>query len=222
MEGMVQLLSAFQQNPEAFSQMAQQMSLIAQLGSVATGSSSHPSHSSPSYRQSYQPPAKRQKQSDDDDIPRQLPLDLISQYATAQERLDVCTTTFEMLLQTHDAESSGVSLIYMIRKLVMEVNEIFGDDEISLKFFAEHLRQNPWFAANQQVVKWQESKKRVNISKISPSTPGFQQRMAEKGIDLKGKGKGKGIGIGKGISEVTHPAHVQMIQQLLRLQQQGH
>lgn len=85
----------------------------------------------------------------------------------------MCYAAFDDLMNNHDPVATGNSMILMIRKLIMEVNDIFGDDEPSLKTWCNHLRQYPWFRENMQVVKWQESKRRVNISKASGNTEGY-------------------------------------------------
>jgi RNA recognition motif-containing protein len=113
------------------------------------------------------------KQRDDftDDMPKQLPLSLFNPSDGPKQKLDVCIAAFEDLLKNHNADATGISMILMIRKLVMEVNDIFGEDEETLQTWCQHLRVYPWFRENMQVVKWQASKKRVNISKISSNQP---------------------------------------------------
>jgi len=106
-----------------------------------------------------------------DDMPKQLPLSLFGPGDTPKQKLEVCYAAFEDLLNNHNPDVTGVSMILMIRKLVMEVNDIFGDDEDSLQTWCQHLRLFPWFRENQQIVKWQANKKRVNISKISSNQP---------------------------------------------------
>jgi RNA recognition motif-containing protein len=108
-----------------------------------------------------------------DDVPKQLPLSMFSGMETKQQKLDMCYAAFDDLLMSHDPEKTGVTMILMIRKLVMEVNDIFGEDEESLRTWCTHLRQYSWFREHQQVVKWQDSKKRVNISKISSNNDGY-------------------------------------------------
>jgi len=106
-----------------------------------------------------------------DDMPKQLPLSLFAPTDGPKQKLEICYAAFEDLLNNHNPDVSGVSMILMIRKLVMEVNDIFGEDEESLQTWCQHLRTFPWFRDNMQVVKWQANKKRVNISKISPNQP---------------------------------------------------
>jgi len=108
-----------------------------------------------------------------DDMPKQLPLSLFSENDSPKAKLQICYAAFEDLMANHDPVASGVSLILMIRKLIMEVNDVFGEDEASLKEWCAHLRTCQWFWDNQQIVKWQANKRRVNISKISPNTGAY-------------------------------------------------
>merc|ERR1711879_1109529 len=79
-----------------------------------------------------------------------------------------------------------------------EVNDIFQGDDDSLKAFAAHLKTYRWFKDNQQMVRWQESKRRVNLSSEANKVekkekanirkgkpPGFKY-----GQDNKGNSKG--------------------------------
>lgn len=106
-----------------------------------------------------------------DNMPKQLPLSIFGNNDDPNAKLQICYAQFESLLYNHDAEGTGVSLILMIRKLVMEVNDIFGDDEDSLMKWLAMLKSNFWFAENGQAVKWQANKKRVNIKKLSANAP---------------------------------------------------
>jgi hypothetical protein len=132
------------------------------------GQSSNP-NPNPKRHRGGAPPKPRDDYTDD--MPKQLPLSLFSPTDTPQAKLQICYAAFEDLLNNHNPEVTGVSLILMIRKLVMEVNDIFGEDEASLQAFCQHLKQYSWFRENSQIVKWQASKKRVNISKASEATP---------------------------------------------------
>jgi len=131
------------------------------------------SNSSPNPNKKPRPPQPNRPIVPEDNVPKQLPLSMFSGNETAQEKLDMCYAAFDDLMNNHDPVATGNSMILMIRKLIMEVNDIFGDDEPSLKTWCNHLRQYPWFRENMQVVKWQESKRRVNISKASGNTEGY-------------------------------------------------
>lgn len=108
-----------------------------------------------------------------DDMPKQLPLSMFGPDDTTQQKLEICYAAFDDLINNHDAEKTGYSMIIMIRKLIMEVNDIFGDDEDSLMQWVAHLRKFQWFRDNNQMVKWQASKRRVNVSKVSPNTADY-------------------------------------------------
>jgi len=125
-----------------------------------------------------------------DGMPKQLPLSMFSKDDTPQKMLDICYAAFEDLLYNHDAEATGHSMIIMIRQLVFEVNDLFGEDETSLQTWFGHLRQCQWFRENDQMVKWQASKKRVNISKVNsgaaPARPWFEvHQMARQQVDQR-------------------------------------
>mmetsp|Transcript_125656 Transcript_125656/g.227945 ORF Transcript_125656/g.227945 Transcript_125656/m.227945 type:complete len:326 (-) Transcript_125656:91-1068(-) len=115
------------------------------------------------------------------DIPKQVPLSMFSDSDGPQEKLQICVAAFEDLLANHDQSVPGAaSMIMMIRNLVMEVNDIFGPDADTLQAFAAQLRKYSWFREHNQMVKWQASKQRVNISKVSQPNPVFQNRWQQK------------------------------------------
>lgn len=124
-------------------------------------------------REETQRPAARQQQRQaarqdvTDEVPKQLPLSLFADTDDPDAKLQICYAAFEHVLYGHDPVATGLSLILMIRKIIGEVNDVFGDDEVSLKKFVAHMRSYRWFWENQQVVKWQASKRRINISKLT-------------------------------------------------------
>lgn len=133
------------------------------------------SNQNPNPGRKQQRPGPARRDDGTDDLPKQLPLSLFTPQDSAKQKLDICFAAFEDLMNHHNPETSvaykGVSLILMIRKLVMEVNDIFEGDETTLQAWCHHLRGFQWFRDNQQAVKWQASKKRVNISKTTESAP---------------------------------------------------
>lgn len=119
-----------------------------------------------------------------DDMPKQLPLSMFAGCPNNGAKLDVCYAAFESLLYSHD-ESTGFGLPIMIRRLIMEVNDIFQGDETSLRKFADHLRSYPWFAENMQAVKWQASKGRVMLAKQSTHQPQYMQNQRSRNNDVE-------------------------------------
>jgi len=109
-----------------------------------------------------------------DDAPKMLPLSMFSDADTPQAKLELCVAAFEDLIENHDPEVTGQSMIFMIRSLVQEVNNVLAGEIEALQQFGWSLRKHPWFNENGQQVRWQHSKNRINISKISPMAPAFQ------------------------------------------------
>jgi len=119
-----------------------------------------------------------------DEAPKLLPLSMFNETDGAQSKLELCVAAFEDLMENHDPESTGRSMIFMIRSLVKEVNNVLADETEALQQFGWALKKNTWFAENDQIVRWQASKNRINISKTSPSTPAWrawqdQQRLEQ-------------------------------------------
>lgn len=137
--------------------------------------------------------------------PKLLPLSYFSDCENNDQKMELCLAAFEDLLQTHDPVSTGKGVVWMVRGLIKEVNEAFvGDDEI-LQELVLRFKKHQWFWDNEQQIKWQVSKRRINLSKISPEWKAWkaqEQAEIEQG-GVKGKG-GKGGFQGKGGFEFRH------------------
>jgi len=126
---------------------------------------------------------------DIDEVPCLLPLSMFSEEDTAEKKMEICYAAFEDLIVSHDPASNGKGVVWMVRSLVREINNIFGEHSAPLQEFSYRLGKHPWFAENEQGLRWQASKGRMNISKVTP----FQSKwMDENRQQQKGKGKGKG------------------------------
>jgi len=112
--------------------------------------------------------------------PRLLPLSYFSDDDTTEAKLDLCFAAFEDILENHNPEATGKGMVWMVRSLVKEVNDVLADDIEAKQAFGNRLRKHPWFAENGQLVRWQASKNRINISKMSPSTPMWKAWQEEK------------------------------------------
>lgn len=129
-------------------------------------------------KQSQQGP--REDEPETEEGPKLLPLSYFSEDDTVEAKLDLCFAAFEDLLKTHDEAATGKGMVWMVRSLIKEVNDIFVDNSEAKQAFGARLRMHPWFAENQQIVRWQASRGRINISKMTPTTPLWKAWQQEK------------------------------------------
>jgi len=120
--------------------------------------------------------------------PKLLPLSYFDGHDTDEQKMELCYAAFEDLLENHDAEATGKGVVWMVRSLVREINQVFEGNNEAKQAFAWRLGKHPWFRENEQQVKWQVSRALIQISKVSALTMQWKQ---EKG---KGKGEEKGQG----------------------------
>lgn len=121
-----------------------------------------------------------QKAADPEDVPRILPVTQFAPTDTKEAKVELIHYTFENLLATHNPEVSGKGMVWMVRSLIKEINDILDNDIEAKQAMGYKLKQHPWFAANGQLVRWQASRNKINISKASASTPMWKAWQEEK------------------------------------------
>jgi len=123
---------------------------------------------------------EQQAAQENEEVPQLLPVKRFTKEDTLESKLDLCSAAFEDLLQHHDVEATGKGMVWMVRSLIKEVNDVLDDDIEAKQAFGFRLKQHPWFPANGQLVRWQASRNRINISKASASTPMWKAWQEEK------------------------------------------
>mmetsp|Transcript_18839 Transcript_18839/g.48938 ORF Transcript_18839/g.48938 Transcript_18839/m.48938 type:complete len:641 (+) Transcript_18839:78-2000(+) len=127
-----------------------------------------------------QRPQDQQKREEGlDDGPVLLPLTYFTSEQTTQQKTELIYAVFEDLLVSHDAEATGKGLVWMVRSLFREINEIFNGNNDAKQAVIGRFKSHQWFWDNKQQVKWQASQQRINISKVSPTAPQWRERQAQ-------------------------------------------
>lgn len=119
--------------------------------------------------------------------PKLLPLSYFDDSQTVDEKINLCIAAFEDLLVNHDPVSTGKGTVWMVRSLIREINEVFEGDNDTKQEVVVRFRKHQWFWDNEQQIKWQASKSRINLSKVSPSTPAWKGENSPKEDQEKGK-----------------------------------
>lgn len=86
-----------------------------------------------------------------------------------QGKLALLTSTFSDTIETHDTRR-GESMIFKLRSLMQEVNDVLGGDKSAKHAFSMELAQHPWFSANGYEVRYQPSRNRLAISQKTATT----------------------------------------------------
>jgi len=108
--------------------------------------------------------------------------------------MDLCYAAFEDLLVTHDAEATGKGVVWMVRSIVREINDVLSDNLEAKQAFCMRLKRHPWFEENNQLVRWQESKQIINVSKISAQGDAWRQWNREQRQNDRAADRAKGFG----------------------------
>ncbi|CAK0852856.1 unnamed protein product, partial [Prorocentrum cordatum] len=128
--------------------------------------------------------------------PKLLPLSFFSETDSIEAKMDLCYAAFEDLLVTHDAEATGKGVVWMVRSIVREINDVLSDNLEAKQAFCMRLKRHPWFEENNQLVRWQESKQIINVSKISAQGDAWrqwnrEQRQNDRAADRSAWAEGK-------------------------------
>ncbi|CAK0844559.1 unnamed protein product [Prorocentrum cordatum] len=89
-----------------------------------------------------------------------LPLSFFSETDTIEAKMDLCYAAFEDLLVTHDAEATGKGVVWMVRGILREINDVLADNVEAKQAFCMRLKRHPWFEENSQIVRWQDPRAR--------------------------------------------------------------
>eukprot|EP00747_Dinoflagellata_sp_TGD_P220405 gnl/TRDRNA2_/TRDRNA2_92403_c0_seq2.p1 gnl/TRDRNA2_/TRDRNA2_92403_c0~~gnl/TRDRNA2_/TRDRNA2_92403_c0_seq2.p1 ORF type:complete len:346 (-),score=58.62 gnl/TRDRNA2_/TRDRNA2_92403_c0_seq2:68-1105(-) len=78
---------------------------------------------------------------------------------------------FEEMLQNHDEETSGFSLVYAVRGFVAKVNEELGDDAEGKQYVARKLSSHNWCWENQQLIRWHPNANKLGVTRQDVNKP---------------------------------------------------
>jgi hypothetical protein len=81
-----------------------------------------------------------------------------------QGKIDLLVSTFQDVFENHDPRRTGETMIFRLRALMQEVNEVLGQDRSSKHAFSMELAKFPWFSENGYEVRYQPSRNRLGIS----------------------------------------------------------
>lgn len=98
-----------------------------------------------------------------------LPFSQFPSDGSLQGKIALLMSAFTDIMETHDPVRSGESMIFKMRALMQEVNEVLGTDRSSKHAFSMELSKHPWFAANGYEVRYQPSRNRLGISQKNPA-----------------------------------------------------
>jgi hypothetical protein len=123
-----------------------------------------------------------------------LPLSFFSETDTIESKMDLCYAAFEDLLVTHNPEATGKGTVWMVRSIIREINDVLADNLEAKQAFCMRLKKHPWFEENSQIVRWQESKQRINISKMSAQGDAWREWNKQQYQAQRDKEKEQGFG----------------------------
>jgi len=81
-----------------------------------------------------------------------------------QGKIALLMSTFTDVMEQHDPVRTGESMIFKMRALMQEVNEVLGTDRSAKHAFSMELAKHPWFDENAFEVRYQPSRNRLGIS----------------------------------------------------------
>jgi len=137
--------------------------------------------------------AEARPKNEDEESIAILPYDYFVGCVTKVQKIERCCSALEEILGTHDEKATGKGMVWMVRSLVKEINEAFPEEDEMRQELVYKLKNHQWFWDNAQQLKWQASKRRINISKVTPCAIGWHAR--QQGLqDFGGKGQGQGQG----------------------------
>lgn len=96
--------------------------------------------------------------------PSSSPFSQFPSDGSMQGKLALLTSTFNDVMETHDPVRTGESMVFRMRALMQEVNEVLGTDRSAKHAFSMELAKHPWFEANGYEVRYQPSRNRLGIS----------------------------------------------------------
>lgn len=82
-----------------------------------------------------------------------------------QSKVDFCLDAIEELLNTHDPVSTGQSMIWMMRGLILECNDVIDEDADAKQGLADKCAKHQWFNTNGQQVRYSANTNKLGISK---------------------------------------------------------
>jgi len=98
-----------------------------------------------------------------------LPFSQFPSDGSLQGKLALLMSTFTDVMETHDPVRTGETMIFKMRALMQEVNEVLGTDRSAKHAFSMELSKQPWFAENGYEVRYQPSRNRLGISQKNPA-----------------------------------------------------
>jgi len=81
-----------------------------------------------------------------------------------QGKIDLLVSTFTDVIENHNPRKTGETMIFKLRALMQEVNEVLGNDRSSKHAFSMELAKHAWFTHNGYEVRFQPSKNKLGIS----------------------------------------------------------